>query len=402
MAGADAGHAGSADDVAPDNEPFPLEIGPWRALGYANGTATASAEGIDIVWTGEIPAEFTFDVFDGGIAEGTWTHTGSAVMEISGNVQGQRLTATGDLTFAGGGAVSGTNEVLQLRGSTATTGSVNVEVAGVGSRSMSISNSNPVPPLTVEVAASTCDEAYGQWVYTVEQEFAEQGFSPSFDGYWLGFRQTDDIENNIGDLLDSINDPSAEGESQSPLMVAAAQLLGEYNAFVDAQPWTLPAVLGLGERTEQILNILRNLTDCEKRLYGEDNVETFVNGLTFIIQNLAIGSASGGLDLSSSDLQHLVHLATRNAALGPGAPNPAAAVAAEDALRSIGAAILEQNVDPADGRIFVNDDTRRVMAIGAAMGWTYTVAGTTYDARETYEHNIDDTSWQDSVPEAES
>ncbi len=154
-------------------------------------------------------------------------------------------------------------------------------------------------------------------------------------------------------------------------------------------------MLDIAARTEAFLAELRNLTECDERLFGEDNVEVFLDGLTFVLQGLIIGSPASAY--SSHDFQNLVHIAVRNGALGPGAPNPAQAVNAETALIHAGEAILEANLDPADNRIFVNDDTTRVMATGAAMGWAFTVGGNTYDARGTYEGALGDT-WQESAP----
>lgn len=381
----------------PGIDPFPLEVGPWLAVGYAFGAATATQDGITINWDGSIPADFEFSVFDDDTAEGTWTHQGAATMAFSGSTGGATLSAVADLTFAGGGPIGGTNEQLVLSGNSSTTGQVRVDVAGAA-RSMPIDDSNAVSPIALEVESTTCDEAYGRWAYAVEQEFDTLGWDASFDGYWFGYRQSAEVTDGIDQLLDAATVDGADVTSRAKILELAASLLQEYNSFVGADSWTFDQVASLGARTEAVLTTLRNLSECDRRLYGPDNVERFINGLTFVIQNLIIATAGEGA-MTSTQFQHLVHLGVRNAAIGPGSPNPFFADAALNTLIDGGSRILADNVDPADGLIVINDDTRRVMAIGAAMGWTYDVNGVPYDARAVYQQLGE--SWEGAVPGAD-
>lgn len=366
------------------HEELALEMGPWSASGEASGTATASERGVTITWQGSIPAQFEFEISRTdddapGVATGTWEHQGAAVMTVT--VSG--VSAVGDLAFNGGGRVSGTDTSLQLSGDATTTG-----VVSAGPMQLPVSNSSELPPLPLNVRAVSCDEAYGDWVFTVEQAFEDQGFTASFSGFWIAFRQTSETQGEVAAILDtfggSSNGDVSDIESRSELVALSSTLLSEYNAFVDAFPggWTTARVLDVAARTEALLNAWRNLTECDERLIGPDNVETYVNGLTLVVQGLIVGGAGG---VASSAWEQLAHLGARTGAFGPGASNPAEAVRAEQALIDAGEAILEANVDPADGEVFVNDDTERVMATGAAMGWDYSVNGEFLDARDTYD-----------------
>jgi hypothetical protein len=384
-------------EIDPFVEPFPLEIGPWKAAGSAQGTATASEQGFEVTWTGRIPAQFDFSIADGGAATGRWEHQGDAIQRLSGSAGGQQITATGRLSFTGNGTVGGTNSQLTLTGSSTTTGNV-VASTAAGSFGIPVDGTNPLPTLRLDIAAVSCDEAYGEWAYTVVQAFEGEGFTADFGGYWHAIRETEEVNQSVANLVDATYAGGEGGElvGDSPLLRTTAAIVREYNNFVDAFPgWTLEQVLDIATRTESLLAAVRNLTDCDKRLFGEDNIEVFVNALTFVLQGLIIGAPPGSY--SSTDFEHLVHVAVRSGALGPGAPNPAQAVAAETALIRAGEAILEANLDPADNKILVNGDTRRVMATGAAMGWDFTVGGETYDARGTYEANLGD-SWQATAP----
>jgi hypothetical protein len=355
-----------------------LEPGPWWGAGSARGGGTAVQDGNDVTWTGRIPAQFQFavakeDPAGEGIAVGTWEHQGEA-----------RLTAIGpqgnfgiDITFTGAGPVGGSDTELILTGTSTTVGPF-----GIG-------NTGPIPPQTVTIGAVTCNEAYGEWAYTVEQYFEDEGFNASFTGWWVGVREVEDVQGEVEDILDafenSFDGTPNEFFTRSPMLGMSAVMLSEFNGFVDDYPdgWTSDRVLDMMARTEALLNAWRNLTECDKKLFGEDNVETFLNGLTIIVQGLIVGAAGVGLD--SETFVQLAHAGARTGAYGPGAANPREAVRAEQALIDAGEAILEANVDPEDGEIFVNDDTTRVMATGAAMGWDYNVNGQSISARDTYE-----------------
>lgn len=365
-------------------EPEGLEIGPWWAFGIASGVATASADGMTVTWEGEIPAEFEFAITDDGSATGTWEHSGTGIQRISGSSQGQQVDVIGDLAYSGGGAVTGDNKRLILNGQARTVGTV-VVTSSVGSLSMSVDNPSTIPELYLVVRATTCDEAYGEWAYTVEAAFEDEGFSGSFDGFWLGWRETGDVKDHVQELLAAAAMGAELPESPSELLYLVSALLSEYNAFVDTFPnWSVDQVFDLLERTEFLLNELRNLSECDKKLFGEDAVEEYVNGLTFVIQNL-IATTAGFDDLPSDAWQHLAQVGARTGAFGAGSTNPELAGQTEQALIAAGERILAANVDPEDGLVFVNADTQRVMATGAAMGWQYQVGDHTYDARSAYE-----------------
>ncbi|MDX1691083.1 MAG: hypothetical protein R3290_08690 [Acidimicrobiia bacterium] len=376
-----------------------LSIGDWEGSAEASGVAVIEAlPGVPLEWRGTVPAEFRFAVLDDpGEVVGEWRHGGEATYTLSGTIEGRNIEAVGDLTFDGSGPVSGTNSRLVLDGSTHTTGTARV-TAGGREVSYPVDNTTPIPTLEVDVRATTCNEAYGDWAFAIEQEFEEQGFRVDFDGFFMAFRETEEINENMSELLEAARGEGELPETQSPLLQMSAELLQEYNAFTDQYPnWQTDQVLDLLDRTERLLNLLRNLDECEQRLFGPDNVEIFVNGLTFVIQNLAIGAS--GLDgLTGAAWQHLVHVAARSGALGPGAPNPAEALEAEFALQEAAEEILARNADPEDGLPLVNDETKVVMATAAAMGWELTVNGHVFDARATYEHNIGDDSWQEAAP----
>ncbi len=230
-------------EIDPFIDPFPLEIGPWTAVGSAQGTARASEQGIEITWAGRIPAQFDFTIDSGSTAVGRWQHQGDAIQKLSGSVGGQAIRATGTLTFNGGGTIGGDNSQLVLTGSSTTDGSV-VALTSAGSIAIPVGSTNPLPTLRLDIAAVSCDEAYGEWAYAIVQAFEGEGFTADFGGYWHGIRGSDEVNQNTEALLaaagfdgDSADAPDLI--SQSPLMGMSAAILREYNAFVDSFPgWT--------------------------------------------------------------------------------------------------------------------------------------------------------------------
>lgn len=361
-----------------EDERRSLAIGPWWASASARGGGVADQDGNTIVWNGRIPAQFQFNVEktdeqDVGTATGTWEHQGEALLEITAAEGALDL----DLTFLGSGPVAGTGLDLILTGSATT------------SAEFGIGNTADIPPQIVKIGAVTCNEAYGEWAYTIERFFESEGYDAAFTGFFIGLREVEDVQDDIDDLvfefsLDSNSRPETVS-TQSPLVDMTSAMISEYNAFTDDYPegWSTSRVIDMMARTEALLNEWRNLTECDELLFGPENVETFVNGLTFVMQSLIGGAGAQGVD--SETFVQLAHAGARSGAFGPGAPNPGSAVQAEQALLDAGEAILEANVDPEDGQVFVNDDTERVMATGAAMGWEFQVNGKPTDARETWE-----------------
>jgi len=364
---------------APDDG---LATGPWTASGIASGSATASVGAMEIVFNVDIPADFTFDIHSDGSADGTWEHGGSGTFTGTG----EQGTVHGDLRYSGSGAVGGTNRELLLTGTSRTVGTVRAGGAGQ-TMAFPVDNTSPIPTLRMRVTAESCDEAYGEWAYTVEQAFEDEGFSATIGGHWLGFRESEAIKDHAEELF-RLSTQTGSGappvSSESPLLATAANVIRRYNELADGlRAASLDEVFDILADSDAVVNTLRNLSDCEVELLGAANVETYLNGLTFVIQGLI----AGGLDVfevTSADWQLMVQVAARTGAIGAGAVDPAAAAQAEQALIDEGSAILAEHYLPERDTFEQTDDSVRVLATGAAMGWTYEVAGEPVNARATY------------------
>lgn len=381
MGGLLRGSPAGAQD-APDTPQ--LEYGPWSGSGQASGVATASQAGMDMTWDGSVTVDLNLSVSSDGPVDGSWSHQGSATMTMDGSIAGHKAHADADTTFSGPGTVGGDNQVLSLAGSSHTTGTIRVESGGKAS-SFPIGTTDAIPTMKVTILFAECDEAYGDFQWAVEQAYQGVGLSSDLDGSMMLVRNTSEIQDQLKQLQTLFTGGNPD-PSQSPLFNAITQYVHDVNQMVEAFPnWSMDQVMDDLAKAEQFLNTLRNLRKCEKRFFGQDNVEYFAQALTWQIQQLIIGGA--GLEGLTGDAAFkLLQAGTRVGAFGPGAPNPAQAVKAEDALRQGCQHILEQNEDP-NGDIFVNEDTQKAMLVGAIMDWTYNVAGTEYPARATYEGN---------------
>jgi len=360
-----------------------LATGPWTASGTARGTATASEDGLEIVFNVDIPADFTFEIHSDGSADGTWEHGGSGTFTGTG-AQG---SVHGDLRYSGSGAIGGTNRELLLTGTSRTVGTVRAAGAGQ-SMVFPVDNTSPIPTLRMKVAAMSCDEAYGEWAYTVEQAFEDEGFSATIGGQWVGFRASDEFAEQASDLLELARsfgtgapvDPAAGADvmAKSSLLSLAAAVIAMGNELADLLRNIVPNkaavdnIFDLLADAEQVINALRNLGDCDRELLGEGNVEHYLGALTGTVQNLVHATAGAGV--STQEWQLLVQIAARTGAIGAGADNPAAAAAAEAEL--IGYADQLLQLYQATGfDETLEPDLRRVLAMAIAMGWELPSAG---------------------------
>ena len=378
----------STEDLAPEPEAISLSLGDWNGWAWAGGSARTISGPMTFDWDGSIDAEFEFFVGD-GVVTGNWTLDGSTDNHIEGTVQGQFVTIDNALTFGGGGSVSGSNKVLVLDGESRSVGT-SVLASGGDSMSFPVDSTSTIPTLQAEVIHALCEEVHGQWVYSIEQVFEEQGFTTNLLGTWFAAKDRAAAEEALQQLLGDIEAGRTPVGTRADAFDSIASLIAMSNNLVDTWPnWDLDSVLQILDGAERWLAFLRNLTECELRFFGAGNVEQFATGLTHSIQNLIIGFP---LKVDEPGVGkaflHLVHVATRTGAIGPGALNPALALQVEQALIEKGEAILTANVDPDDGFIVVNDETTAVMLGGALLGLTFNVPGPdgdiSWNARKTY------------------
>jgi hypothetical protein len=368
-----------------------LATGPWIASGWADGVAFISESGLDLQMTVNIPAEWDFYVDADGVVRGTWTHQGEAV--IVGTTRDGQMR--GDMNHSGSGSVGGTNKELTLDGTSRTTGVVTFSTGGL---TFPVDNSHPIPSLRMAVESTFCDEAHGSWAYTVETALEEGGWTSEIGGFWRGIRKSEGFDEHAEEVRQLALERGADRsrvETHDWLLYIIAYVIRQANDIsglvLTADPdygFPLDELFEVIEDAEWALNTLRNLSDCDMELLGEDNVEQYINDMTLSIQVL-ISSGTYLDDTRPGQWQQLVQIAARTGAIGAGSAVPAGAARAEQELVDYGSAVLTAYYEPDArgpglGSIPQNEDTQRVIATGVAMGWTFEVDGIDLDAGQLW------------------
>ena len=321
-----------------------LVPGDWSAHGIASGVATASSDGIDITWEGWIPALFEFTVVgdsDVASAVGEWRHWGGALMRLGGAQLA--ADAFGNVTFSGTGSVGGFADELELDGVSNTTGSVTIEANGVN-LSIPVATTSTISGLAVTVEIVRCNEAYGDWVYTVEQEFQDAGFETSFDGFWFAIRDPGLADRQTRSLLsgiDATSDIAVASDSSSIIRRLNALMLSELDAVaVAVADDRTDSVIGSMGRYETLVNRWRNASPCAGSVTGQTSEPTYESAATASTLAMVELARPGSTD--SASFVNLAHIATRSGAVGFGAADEVAAATAERALIAIANAVLDE------------------------------------------------------------
>ena len=124
LAGGTQTHAQAPSE--PPAEVRHLSVGPWTGVAQAAGQATTSGEGVNFLYNGTIQANLEIVVLDENSVEGQWTHNGTADNLVTGNIGGQDAQIDMDLEFSGAGTIGGSPEILQLDGTSRSTGSATI------------------------------------------------------------------------------------------------------------------------------------------------------------------------------------------------------------------------------------------------------------------------------------
>lgn len=374
-----------AQDCAPEDfEPFEnllpeyvegMELGLWVGQAGLWGTFNQDFSGSEMVWSGSIAAEFQIGISDDRSASGTWEYTGDG--DIAATVPDGDMTA--DQHFVGSGAVSGDSDLLVLNGTSVTTGTFTGTVNGFTISDSIDSAPTANPPHEVRVRAVACGEAYGDWTYSIEEGIEASGFNASFDGVWSAFR--DDEAGAELARADYLSGVSTEAKN---LFALTANYILVYNQFTDDfRTWDTQSVFNFMAALEAALNAFRNFSDCDIEFFGQDNVTTAMNALTFLMQGVLVGADSVDQPLTGAEFREMLHVAVRTGAIGAAAPNPAQAVKAEQGLVDAGQRVLSGHAESGT-EIDVTEDTIEVMRLGSLMGWTYEVAGYRFPAKPVY------------------
>lgn len=361
--------------------------GIWSGQATAQGTALADLMGFDVTGWLRMTGDLDFAVgAAGGEVVGQWTFDAPALLNIVGSREGVDLDVIADVSFSGGGPMSGDAREIQLDGTFRTQGSI---------LNQPIDNVGPMPTLTMRVVTATCNEVHGEWTFSIEGALENADWSSAdIDGSWFAFRDdsesfTPDIE-ALGQAIDDaalVDTPASPDEtifSGSPLADEAADLIFEYNEFVQRLPdWPLDELFDLLDRVESMLADVRSIDDCDQEFLGD--TEFFTSILTGVVQQLIINGLEQAMTVEN--WQTLAHTAARTGAIGSGSPYPELAARAETVLIEFAEVVLDTQLDP-NGQIGDAPESRAVLATSAALGFDLEVGGVTSPASQLWHDDL--------------
>jgi len=357
----------------------------------AFGSDVLSVDDFDGEFSAGFRANFAFTV-DAGSASGTWSSSGTNVLDGEVNVGEGTITVMSERSVSGSGELAGDRLELAITGTTTERGEMTMAGAGFD-RVIPIDNSgNPdaMPPGTITITDWHCEWATGEWLSTTQASLDQ------FGSYVLPMRGI------FSALRTDLFENLSEGEAFD--RVDGLRDLGvDFNAFVDdlnADTDTFTQITGLLTRAESVLNELTNLSECDVRLLGLDHVERWKNMLTRAIGDL-IFRAADRFNLSVDQLQDLLFAGLRTGAVGGGAADTATAARAEEAVRQKMEDILIENFHSedcpsgSDRCIDLTNETLNAMTTAEFMNWEYTIDDVSVDPGEFLANLADEGySWE--------
>ena len=379
---------GQADD--PGEEVPEFGIGDWLGSAWAGGTTTADYQGIEMVGTGEF-----FGALEFGVTEtftfGSIDLEGSSVWNADGLIEGFPTTFRLDQdSHSMRAEIDGDRQRLSFDGNMTTTGSINANVDG-NTFTQAASSIDPIGPIELVVTDRFCNEASGEWILSWNTQLDEAGYTPTFGGEWVAVRQEAEFsEATEGELMELL-------EELGELERSAIELV---TGVLDAEPGSSVAAVGdpydffaglytLGTELVDALNRLRNLTPCDREVFGPDQVEQWDLRFSQLLTSVVFAWINEALEadlieaLPGEALRHMVGLAEIAGSMGeharPGVPDVSPVI--DDAVSAVVEAHATVNDD---GSVTVenNTDTAQALAMAIQHGWQVEIDGTDYDPVE--------------------
>jgi hypothetical protein len=318
--------AAVASTSEPDRPPGSgLDVGSWIADGFLEGVSTQAEEGVDFEFTARFDYQFEFDVDTAGAASGGWTFTGNGTLLAT--------SPDGDVVFeqayTGGGELFTIGDEIAYGGTLTRTG-----VARSAGFETPINETETAETLAIDITGSSCEEAWGDLAPSYIANADDLWATADWVGPWFAVRQ-DTERDDRPDLVPGLNQIAADH----------TRLLAGLSA-TDVSTEIVPALWGLIHRALPILNEIRNLGECARRLFDDDQLEWWETIVSTFVRDsiLAILTAT---DVDGFELLALVDAGLAANAFGPNLPTP---VLTDDAL-----AALRARTDEIIGEMVIED-----------------------------------------------
>jgi hypothetical protein len=328
-----------------------FSAGEWLANARAGGSTVARGEGGQITGDGDFNVTLEFLVPLSGPTTGSWTLSGSSVFVVEAEGTTAKINWT---DHRAEGSVTGDRQRLSM-GTTSIRSAGHYDFPGLGS--YPISASDPLGPIELQVERRLCDDAYGVWIMSWNSILEGEGYTPTFDGNWYAFRQSEDfssgrfkeIASEVFEVVNLIN----ELLSQAPVV-----------NNVSIIPWDI--AWDLIYRAFELINELNNLSLCDQALLG-DQLQRYLNALTYnlgaLMATLIYNLELAGRRMNGENLLEAATMAASVGAVGPGSTYPDAGHL-EEALEGQVEKIMAASNASAD-------DLTAATAAAEQMGWDF-------------------------------
>lgn len=351
-----------------------MRDGTWFGSAIAGGTAVFDADEVVLLSDLEIHGNFYFEVREGEVT-GTW----DIIPPSAGTIEmtsGGTVGATLDATYTGSGEVTGdrtrveADAVVTQDGTVRTASGVNVPA----------DSTDELPSkIAAEVTTAFCNEVYGDWVFSWEQTLQSVGWNPSFDGEWVAVRQSAEFEEQIEDsqVQELTTDIAEATDRWNNNLMPELRDRDHSLPFSDGE-WN--SMIGLIEELERIQNRLRNLTPCDREIFGEDQVEYWLHLMERGVLAVIEGAAAAG-QLAGWEIEMLTSIGIRTGGLSALPSDRQFKEDVSELLRQQAEAIVNDYYEVSeDGRYFEvppdtedTDDFYWAVRAGKAMGWHFTL-----------------------------
>lgn len=317
--------AAVASTPEPDRPPGSgMEVGTWVADAFLEGVSTGVEEGVDFEFTARFDYVFEFDVDIAGAASGGWTVTGDGTL-VASAPEGVVVL---EQAYTGGGELFTVGDEVAYGGTVTRTG-----VVRSPGFETPINETDPAETIAIDITGSSCDEAWGDLARSYVAGAGEVWATADWVGPWFAVRQGTERDDRP-DLVPDLNQIAADH----------SRLLGGLSAN-DITADVVPELWNLIHRALPILNEIRNLGECARRLFDDRQLEWWETILSTLVQNsiLAIVTAT---DVDGFELLALIDAGLAANAFGP----PAEERLIDDTL-----AALRARADEIIGEMIVED-----------------------------------------------
>lgn len=242
----------------PQNE---LPVGEWLGSARAGGSTKADQSGLTIRGVGDFNVNLEFAVATSGPLEGSWTMEGTSDWVLT--KEGFSVNAFMD--HKAEGPISGDRRQFSL-GVAQINSDITVAVPNVSTQELK--TTDPIGPINLNVTGIYCDDAFGEWILSWNSELLEQGYTPTFGGDWYAVRQAPEFTDAQSAIelfteLDRLNQEIENTIKNAPVEDGLTR--------IDPQ-----VLWGFIHEMVEAHNKLRNLSQCDREFFGDENVERWI------------------------------------------------------------------------------------------------------------------------------